>query len=172
MPVTQIPVVNGQRNGEILAFDFGNYQFAMIGAQDSCSLAHAGCSHVLGHGVAGIGHLNGGQLLGCKEFNFFVIAIFQQMHKRLVGLDINRAVTASTRQDAPFCKDLVHLVIDELVVVGVMSQAKADGAHHGHKMQRQHPIRSVAAERRDHDEQTVFLGIGLAEVVDDGDVVG
>ena len=65
--VTQVLTVDGQRNGEVLAFDFGYNQFAVVGAQDGCSLAHTGRAHVLGDGVAWIGHLNGSQLFAAID---------------------------------------------------------------------------------------------------------
>ena len=73
--LAQMLMVDGQRNGEILALDFGDNQFAVIGAQDGRCLTHAGRAHVLLHRVARVRHLNSGELLGCEEIDFFVILL-------------------------------------------------------------------------------------------------
>ena len=91
---------------------------------------------MLGYRVARVGHLDSRELLGCVELYGFAIILSQHLDERLIGLDINSAVTAGTGQNSGMGDGLVHLVIDELVIVGMMGQAKADGTHHGHKVQR------------------------------------
>ena len=53
-----------------------------------------------------------------------------------------------------------------------MRQAKAYRSNHRHEMQLQHAIGRRAIVGRHDNQQFVFTGVGLADVVDDGNVVG
>ena len=54
----------------------------------------------------------------------------------------------------------------------MMGESEADGPYHRHKMEFEHPCRGVADEGRDDDQQFIHLRVGLADVVDYGDVAG
>ena len=77
-----------------------------------------------------------------------------------------------TRQDAFPGKRFVHLVVDGLIVVGMMSQTEADSSHHRDEMKLEHPLWRTSDEGRYDDQQPVFARIGLTNVVDNGDMRG
>ena len=52
-----------------------------------------------------------------------------------------------------------------------MRQSKANRSHHRHKMEFEHTIRRMATKGCHHNEQAIFIGISLADVVDDGHVI-
>ena len=95
---------------------------------------------------------------------------FKYINKWLVGLNINSTIFCGTWQQALPSNGLIHLVIDLLIVIGVMSQSKPNGSHHWHKVQGEHAIDIGLVERCDHDDEFIFLSCHLAQIIDDGDM--
>ena len=162
----------GEGGGPVLAFDFGNDKFAMIGAEDGCCLADTGRANVFGNGFAGIGNINGSQFFSRKKDNFFVVFVLKHRTEFLVFFHVDGAISVGTGQDAALGKGFVYLVVDAFVVFRMMSQTKANGSYHRHEMQFEHSLWRMADIGRHDDEQLVFARVGLADVMDDGDVVG
>ena len=69
-------------------------------------------------------------------------------------------------------KGLVDFVVNALIVVRMMRQSKPNSSHHWHKMQFKHSFWCMTHIRRHDNEQLIFLGVSLTDVIDDGDVLG
>ena len=124
-----------------------------------------------GHHVAGIRDVDSSQLFGSKEFHLFIIFFNQHLAEFLVLLHVDGTVAMGAGQHAVPRQRFVYLVVDAFVIVGMLSQAKPDGAHHGYEVKFQHAVGGTAVEGRHDDQQLVFPWVGLADVVDDGDMV-
>ena len=165
-------VVDGECCRPILALHLGDDEFAIIGTQDGSRLADTGGANVLLHRRAGIGHLNFGQLLSCKEHHFLAILIDELSAEFLVLLHVDGAIPMCTGQHAFVRKSLVNLVVEAFIVHRMMGKAETDGPHHRHEMEFEHAVWRISNEGRDDDEQFVFLRVSLGNVVDDSHVVG
>ena len=127
---------------------------------------------MFGYRIAGIRHLHRSQFLCREELHLLLIVEHQHIDERLLRLHVDGAVVMGTGQYATVGEGLVDLVVDILVVIRLMSQSEADGSHHRYEVEFEHAVRCRAVERRDDDQQFVFVGIGFADIVDDGDVFG
>ena len=164
-------IVDGQCSRPVLTFDLRNNEFAMIRTQDSRSLTDTRRTNVLLNGCAGIGHLHLRKFLSRKEHNFLVVLIFQHRTELLILFHINRTILMRTGQDASIGKGLINLVVDRLVILRMVCQSEAHGSHHRHEMKFEHTIRRMTTKGCHHDEQAVFIGICLADIIDDGHVI-
>ena len=54
----------------------------------------------------------------------------------------------------------------------MMSQTETDSTHHRYEMEFKHTVRGRAIVRRHDNQQLVLTGVCLADVVDDGNVIG
>lgn len=127
---------------------------------------------MLSYGCAGMGNVHLCQFVGGEEHDFFAVFVLQHLDKGFVSFHIDGAIAVGAGQDALTGKSLVYLVVDKFVVFRMVCQAKADGSHHGHKVQFEHTVGGMTDEGRDDDEQLEFLWVGLLDIVDEGDMVG
>ncbi len=170
LSVAQILVVDGEGGSPVLALHFLHNQPAMVGTQQCCCLAHTRCSHMLFHHITGVGNFHGSQFLGSEKHHFFFVFLSQHVDKRFIGLHVDGAIAMGAGQYTLVRESLVYLVVDELVVIGMMGESETYGSHHRHEVQFEHAFGCIALVWRHHDEQFVFLRVGLADVIDEADV--
>ena len=66
-PHFQVLFIYRQGCRPVLALDFGNDQFSVVGAQNGCRLTNTGRSYMLLNGLAGVGHIHCCQFFSGKE---------------------------------------------------------------------------------------------------------
>ena len=133
------------------AFAFRHYQLTVAGRQQRCRLAHAGRTHVLHHGFAGMRHVCRRQLFGRIETD--VIFLLERLHHRLVTLGVNRSDGCDGLPgNAVFFQPVQNLFRHFLHRPGLAGKSDADVHHSRHIADRRRTL-YVMHLRRDAQHQ-------------------